>query len=74
MRIRGLDYTPPLETRVKRYTNISYTIKHRRLLLLNLYCTLMLIIRLIIMLEVSKPQQRLELVPVGIRSSRNVSY
>ena len=62
MRIRGLDYTLPLDTRVKRYTNISCTIKHRRLLLLNLYFTLMLIIRLIIMLEVSKPKQGLELV------------
>ena len=35
---------------------------------------MLMLIRLIIMLEVSKPQKGLELVPVGIRNSRNVSY
>ena len=35
--------------RLKRYTNISCTIKHRRLLLLNLYFTL-IFIKIIIML------------------------
>ena len=37
------------------------------------YQVMLMLIRLIIILEVSKPQQGLELVPVGIRSSRNVS-
>ena len=37
------------------------------------YQVMLMLITLIIMLEVSKSQQGLELVPVGIRSSRNVS-
>ena len=46
--------------------------KHGRMLFLR-YQVMLMLIKLIIMLEVSKPQQGLKLVPVGIRSSRNVS-
>ena len=42
-----------------------------KLTLFSRYEVMLMLIRLIIMLEVSKPQQGLELVPVGIRSSRN---
>ena len=73
MMIRGLDYTPPLENRVRLNAYLSCNIKQRRLLFLRCQVMLMLI-RLIIMLEVSKPQQGLELVPVGFKNSRNVSY
>ena len=41
--------------------------------LFSRYQVMLMLIKLIIMLEVSKPQQGLELVPTGIRSSRNVS-
>ena len=44
-----------------------------KLTLFSRYQVMLMLIRLIIMLEVSKSQQGLELVPVGIRSSRNVS-
>ena len=72
MMIRGLDYTPPLENRVRHNAYLSCNIKHGRLLFLH-YQVMLIRIRLIIMLEVSKPRQGLELVPVGIRSSLNVS-
>ena len=62
MMIRGQDYTPLMENRVG----------YRRMLILR-YQVMLRLIRLIIMLEVTKPQLGLELVPVGIRSSRFVS-